>query len=56
MNLWLLKVLVQNSKRVIRPLKARLAPIDEGVRNLADIVSHIHGATLIGEAISKSFK
>jgi len=43
-------------KGVIRPLKARSAPIDEWIRNTADIGSHVYDATLIGEEISKTIK
>jgi hypothetical protein len=49
-------MLIQNAEGVIRPLKARLAPINEWIRNLADIASHIYNDTLIGKATSKSCK
>ena len=43
-------------KSMIRPLKTRSEPIDEWIRNMADIDSHSYYATLIGEVISKRFK
>ena len=43
-------------KRIIRPLKARSAPIDEWIRNTADIGSHTYNNTWIGEVIPQNFK
>jgi len=44
------------SKKVIRPLKARSAPTDEQIRNTVPIGSHSSDMTLIGEVISKGFR
>lgn len=38
------------------PLKARSAPIDEWIRDMADTGSEAYDATLIRETISKHFK
>lgn len=46
---------ISECKKVIKPLKARLASIDKWIRNTADIGSHTYDATLI-EVISKGFK
>lgn len=43
-------------KSMIRPLKTRSEPIDEWIRNMADIDSHSYYATLIGEVISERSK
>lgn len=42
-------------KRVIRHLKARSAPIDEYIRDTADIGSHLYSDNMI-EVISKGIK
>lgn len=42
-------------KVIIRPFKARLTPINEWIRNIADIGSHAYVAVLI-EVISRNFK
>ena len=43
-------------KKVIGPLKARSAAMDEWIRNTDDIEFHTCDPTLIGEVISKGFK
>lgn len=43
-------------KRVIRPLKARSAPIAEWIRNTADIGSHTSDETSIEEIIAKGLR
>jgi hypothetical protein len=43
-----------NNKGVIRPLKARLIPIEKCIRDMADIKFHTDDANLIEEVISKS--
>lgn len=40
-------------KGVIRPLKARSAPIDEWIKNTADIESYVYDDSQIGEVTSK---
>ena len=41
-------------KRVIRALKTRSAPIEEWIKDTADLGSHVYDANIIGEVISKS--
>lgn len=41
---------------MIRLRKARSASVDEWIRNMANIRSHIYNATLKREVISKGFK
>jgi hypothetical protein len=41
---------------VIRSLKARSAPIDEWIRTMAGIGSHVYDAIQIAEIILKRFK
>lgn len=41
-------------EKVIRPLKAKSAPIDEWIKDRADIVSHIYDGTITEYVISKS--
>ena len=43
-------------KRVIRSLKARSAPKDQEIRNLADSGAHIYDGTLVRKVISRSLK
>ena len=43
-------------KRMMRPLKARSAPIDEWIRTMAGIGSHVYDAIQIAEIILKRFK
>lgn len=43
-------------KKAIMPLKARPAPIDERIRNTADIGTHSYDIKIIGEVISKDFE
>lgn len=45
-----------DGKRESRPLKARLAPIDEWIRITSDIGSHTFDDTWTGEEISKNLK
>ncbi|KAL6067262.1 hypothetical protein STEG23_006100 [Scotinomys teguina] len=40
-------------KRIIRPLKARSAPLEDWIRNTVNVESHEHDDTWIGEIISK---
>lgn len=56
MNYLIFKAPNSELKMVIRPLKARSAPIDEWIRNTADVGSYVYDATLTGEIVSKSFK
>lgn len=37
---------------VIGPVKARATPVDESIRNMADVGSHVYDATLTGETVS----
>lgn len=48
--------MISECRKVIRPLKARLASLDKWIRNTADIGSHTYDATLIVEVISKGIK
>jgi hypothetical protein len=41
---------------MIKPLKASSAPIDEWIRNPADIGSSLYDVTLIGEVVSNDFE
>ena len=45
-------------QRVIRPLESILIPIEEWIRGMANIGSHIHNTNLIGEVIveARSFQ
>jgi len=43
-------------KGVIRPLKARTEPMEQRIRDTADIGSHFYDANLRGEIISKTLK
>lgn len=46
-------MLIQNAKGVIRPLKERLAQIDEQIRHMADTRTNAYGDTLIKEVFCK---
>ena len=43
-------------KRIIGPLKARSAPLEECIQNTINIESHEHGNTWIGEVISRCLR
>lgn len=50
-----LKMLIQNGKK-IRPLKARSTLVEEWIRHMVDIGSHVYDANLIEEVISKKLR
>lgn len=43
-------------QRVIRPLKARSAPMDEWIREITDLVSQEHHANIIKQAVAKGLQ
>ena len=56
MNLWLLKNANSQCKRIIRPPRARSAPLEEWIQDTINIESHDHDDVWIGKAMPRDLK